>query len=251
MTRSIPWAGHSSKKRTPLFLLHREICILIIPSYVTADYERHNFSVSQCTWDAVAKEDIIPIYPPSPTNGTGSPSDITSSSAFPLSAGIIAGIAIGIAAILVLLAILILILIRKRRRAQNANRLAAAAEANGFLKPELDAQEPPLKIAVQELDGQGTKVCSEVEGRMIYEAEGEGRMAVEIGGGEWCVYEMPAKEEVAAEIGETDIYDIGDRPGDVVGESGGVVSKRDIAQERDDTSSIQEERHFSVGRAHS
>lgn len=260
MPRSILWAGHSSKKRTPSFPSHREIRILIFPSYVTADYERHTFSVSQCTWDAAAKEDIIPIYPPSPTNGTGSPSDITSSSTFPLSAGAIAGIVIGITATLVLLAMLNLFFIRKRRRAQNAGLLAAAAvEASSFLKPELDAEESRLKIAAQEVDGQGAGIYPEVEGRAIHEAEGEGRMAVEMGGGEWCVYEMPAREEVAAEMGEKEIYELRDRPGDVVGESGGVIQKRDVmaqergvaAPERDDASSIQEERHFSVARAHS
>jgi hypothetical protein len=154
---------------------------------------------------------------------------------------------------------LILFFIRERRRAQNAGLLAAAAKASSFLKPELDAQESRLKIAVQEADGQGTEIYSEVEGRMIHEAEGEGRMAVEMGGGEWCVYEMPAREEVAAEIGEREICGMGDRLGDVVGESGGVIQKKDVmaqergvaAPERDDASSIQEERHFSVGIAHS
>jgi len=101
------------------------------------------------------------------------------------------------------------------------------------------------------VDGQGTKVYSEVEGRTIYEAEGEWRIAAEMGGGEWCIYEMPAREEVAAEMG--------DGRGGVVGESGGMVETRDVVAqervaveaERDDASSIQEEHHFSVGRAHS
>jgi hypothetical protein len=98
-----------------------------------------------------------------------------------------------------------------------------------------------------------------VEGRTIYEAEGEWRIAAEMGGGEWCIYEMPAREEVAAEMGEREIYEMGDERGGVVGESGGVVEKRDVVAqervaaeaERDDASSIQEEHHFSVGRAHS
>jgi hypothetical protein len=155
---------------------------------------------------------------------------------------------------------MLILFIRKRRRAQKANLLAAAAaEASGFLKPELDAQESRLKIAPQEIGGQGTEVYSEVEGRTIHEVEGKGMMAVEMGDGEWCVYEMPAREEVAAEMGEREIYEMGDWRGDVVGESGSVIQKRDVvaqerdvaAPERDDASSIQEECHFSVGRAHS
>lgn len=82
------------------------------------------------------------------------------------------------------------------------------------------------------MDGQGTKVYPEVEGRTIYEAEGEWRIAAEMSGGEWCIYEMPANEEVAAEMGEREIYEMGDGRGGVLEESGGVVEKRDVvAQE--------------------
>jgi hypothetical protein len=63
---------------------------------------------------------------------------------------------------------------------------------------------------------------------------------------------MSAREEVVAEMGEREIYEMGGGRGDVVGESGGVIQKRNVvAQERDDASSIQEEHHFSVGRVHS
>ncbi len=69
-----------------------------------ADYERGNFSVSQCTWDAGAKPHIVAIK---------SPRDSTPSS-HQISTGAIVGIAIGGAIILVMLVLLGIWLYRRR-----------------------------------------------------------------------------------------------------------------------------------------
>ena len=74
--------------------------------YLIADYERNNFSVSQCSWNTEAKPHIMAIKPPG---------DSTSASSNRLSPGAIAGIAVGVAVILILLIVLGIILKRKRR----------------------------------------------------------------------------------------------------------------------------------------
>jgi len=96
-----------------------------------ADYERGNFSVSQCTWDAGAKPHIVAIK---------SPRDSTPSS-HQISTGAIVGIAIGGAIILVMLVLLGIWLYRRRHpkplEPKQINDVAA----------ELDSQEKDHSIA--------------------------------------------------------------------------------------------------------
>jgi hypothetical protein len=79
-------------------------------AYLTVDYERRNFSLSQAIWNDTAPENIITIKPPSSTT----PPPPKSSA---LSPGAIAGIVIG--AVVVLLAILTILLVYRKRKAQN------------------------------------------------------------------------------------------------------------------------------------
>lgn len=145
-------------------------------AYVIADYERQNFSVSQCNWTSTSSN-IVAILPPS--NTTTSSSSSTKNS---LSSAAIGGIGGGGGGIVILTSALIAYLCYlKPRRKKKAAELAA--NPIEVLKPELD----------------GTAVSAPV-----YEADGRKIVIVpptEIGeNGIVPVYEMPANEEVAVEM---------------------------------------------------
>lgn len=78
-------------------------------SYLTADYERNNFSISQCTWDPAAKPLIVPINRP----GYKPPKDSGG-----LSTGAIVGIVVGAVVAVIMLALLAFVLIKRRRRSK-------------------------------------------------------------------------------------------------------------------------------------
>jgi hypothetical protein len=85
-------------------------------AYLIVDWERQNFSVSQCSWVAGADQHIVPILSANGTNGTtGSALGLTSRNSASLSPGAIAGIAVGIVAILLLSGILGLLYLRRKR----------------------------------------------------------------------------------------------------------------------------------------
>jgi hypothetical protein len=89
-------------------------------AYLTADYERGNFSVSQCTWVEGAASNIVTILSKTAASGitTSTPSATSNSAASTgVSGGTIAGIAIGvIAAVVIILALWFL----QRRRKQKS-----------------------------------------------------------------------------------------------------------------------------------
>jgi hypothetical protein len=76
---------------------------------LTVDYERGNFSVSQCTWNDGAPEQINTILSPSynTNNSSGSPSSHSSSSTKGIGTGAIAGIAIAGVALLAIIGALV------------------------------------------------------------------------------------------------------------------------------------------------
>lgn len=92
-------------------------------AYLIADYDRGNFTVAPCAWDAnnVATTSVKSILSPNLTAiaGSDSASNSTSSS---ISGGAIAGIAIGIVALIALLCLALFFL----RRKKNANKRGAA-----------------------------------------------------------------------------------------------------------------------------
>ena len=92
--------------------------------YLIADYERNNFSISQCSWDTGTQAHIVAIKPRGFNASSGS---------HKLSVGAIAGIAVGCVLIMILLVSLSLwVMVRNRgkRSGQSAS-----------LVPELDAKE--------------------------------------------------------------------------------------------------------------
>jgi hypothetical protein len=85
-------------------------------AYLTVDWERQNFSVSQCSWIAGAQQHIVPIQSVNGTTGTsGSTLGVSSRNDASLTPGAIAGIAVGVVAILLLSGILAFLYLRKKR----------------------------------------------------------------------------------------------------------------------------------------
>ena len=154
--------------------------------YLIADYERRNFSVSQCSWDPGAQEDIIAIKSPTNAEAVGKP--ITNINATALSPGRISGIVVG--SIIGLLIIGVLAFIGKRK-------LTTKLGTEWHGKPELAADDAPFRpgnessnVKLPELDGNSNtrqetdnSICQGVE----LEASGD-------------IQEMKSNEEVGHEL---------------------------------------------------
>ncbi|MCJ1395711.1 hypothetical protein MMC18_008597 [Xylographa bjoerkii] len=119
-------------------------------AYLTVDYERANFSISPVVFSGTS--DLVAILPVgySPAKG--------------LSAGAIAGIVVGIAAILSIAAITTWFFIQKRRRAANAKTTADAATALTVSSPPItDAKDSPQMGFKSELPANNTVQPKELE----------------------------------------------------------------------------------------
>ncbi|KAL2688992.1 hypothetical protein Neosp_003042 [[Neocosmospora] mangrovei] len=136
-------------------------------AYLTADYERHVFNVSQCTWDEGAEENVVTILPKGSKSTSNSddekdddgkdsdPSDDDDSSdnkaQNALSTGAIVGIVIGVVAVIA--AVVAFLIIRRRRQPskQPANgptrneETDTSTDSPGFGKSELHADAIELK----------------------------------------------------------------------------------------------------------
>ncbi|KAH6675062.1 aspartic peptidase domain-containing protein [Halenospora varia] len=177
-------------------------------AYVIADYDRGNFSVSQCSWVAGASQDIVAIRPvsvASTTNGTtGGTSNSASHSS---SAGAIAGGVVGGLAVLAVAAFLLYrFCIKPRRHAKEAAEAATAAALAGsaekaaqpaqdttdpaFFKPELDASSP---AALSEMEGQKMQLAS-------VEAAGTPVEIYELPVDMSPQHELPSAEPMGAEL---------------------------------------------------
>jgi hypothetical protein len=105
-------------------------------AYLTVDYERNNFSISQATFaiDSLTNINLVPITRPANSNFTG-PAGFTGQSTG-LSMGAQAGIGIGIAAlVLSLIGLFAYLFISKRKR--GASKLASESDGVSYTKAEL------------------------------------------------------------------------------------------------------------------
>ncbi|TVY48456.1 Candidapepsin-8 [Lachnellula cervina] len=193
-------------------------------AYVITDYDRQNFSVSQCDWTPNAPQNIKTILPPSKSvsngssNSTNSTASVKPQKSHGLGAGAIAGVAI--AAVLVLIGAALLLVyftVLKPRRAEKA-KAKAEAEAEAAIEEEA----PPAFTSTEaspddadtimetELNGQGltelgdhdVKVrAHETDGTEKYEMYSPEKMAAEMEAKvSGQIFEMPALEEVASEL---------------------------------------------------
>ncbi|KAL8657459.1 MAG: hypothetical protein Q9226_001888 [Calogaya cf. arnoldii] len=128
-------------------------------AYLIADYERRNFSISQCSWKEGVQRDIIPILSPDlddhqKTHG--------------LKAGALTGIILGSIVAMVGLALVIFYLARRSRR-QHIFRSKAISQGS----PETDEQEERYNGEIMEIDGEPQRK-PELHGRPFerYEVDG-------------------------------------------------------------------------------
>ena len=171
---------HSPKPRNPIHASNR----LTPHSYISADYERRTFTVSQCDWSPTSqKQNILPI-----TSASTPLSPAPSSTPPPSkpSAGAIAGGAIGGIAFLALLAtggyFLYTKILRPRSTRHKKDTVKAELDSSGERRPELDG-----KDGAQELGG-------EAKGYYGAEVEGVGSPGAELDAGFGRAVEMPARE---------------------------------------------------------
>lgn len=172
-------------------------------AYVTADYERRTFTVSQCTWDPAAQQNITAI------KSLADQQIPTRSDSKHISGGAIAGIVLG--SIFGVAAIVGLGIFLYRRFAAHHH------ETDEFEKPELDSsQQFPTELASdkqmgQEIDGKhyiGTEIDSnhlpghEIDGKRFlgHELVGNVKLGHELDSGQHVSAEMPAREMPSAEL---------------------------------------------------
>jgi hypothetical protein len=146
-------------------------------AYLIVDWERQNFSVSQCLWQAQPNKNIIPIAPFNSSTGT---SGIQSSGSLPRSLNIptVAGIAVGVAVVLSLSLFAIYFLCWRRKRktqirdhedtrpqSPESGRSQLVQKDQVFPKAELDAGQNPIsdtrdgtfyKPSIQDTPGEST-----------------------------------------------------------------------------------------------
>jgi len=163
-------------------------------AYLIADYERQNFSIWPCKWDAqTTKANIVPILSKDAKTNSSSPNDggggetTSPSSGKGLGSGAIAGIAVG-CAIVGIVAIIALWIYLRRRKASNskgqsvelegsrAHKSVAAnpVEANGTGVIEAPMNEKKV-AAPEELEGSYPVHGEELESHSKYLAEVDGR----------------------------------------------------------------------------
>lgn len=157
-------------------------------AYLIADFERKNFTISQCNWEGSLAQNIIAISPP--TNGTSSDN---STSGSPLHLGAIIGIAVGGTMLLLLCCTFVYVYFIKPRRKHIAE-LATTAERTR-LDPNNDMIKP-------EMDGTGVVPVTSPYKDQAFEADGTKiAPAVEAPGADiQPIFELPAREEVAVEM---------------------------------------------------
>ncbi|CZR63792.1 uncharacterized protein PAC_13689 [Phialocephala subalpina] len=155
--------------------------------YVIADYDRHTFSVSQCSWESNATQEIVAILPPEISQDSIPPSknSTTSSHGSSTAATLERLTAVLVIVPLALFAFLYWWFKKRRAAARSAKRdeatTAPVIADSEFSKPELHAQDI---LPAQELE---TDKC-----QWVAEADGQ----------EKPVYEMSAGEEIPAELAD-------------------------------------------------
>lgn len=105
-------------------------------AYLTVDYERNNFSVSQATFatDSLTNINLVPITRPANSNFTG-PAGFTGQTTV-LSTGAKAGIGVGIAALIIsFIGLMVYVFLFKKRR--RSSKLASQSDGASYTKSEL------------------------------------------------------------------------------------------------------------------
>lgn len=142
-------------------------------AYVTADYERNNFSIAQCTWSANMTEHIIPICTLNSTDCANANANKKKAGGGGLSSGAIAGIVVGAVALLAIIALLIWFFVlrpRKRKIAELENTEVKNRERlDGYYDPKKDLADGTTNKPAPgvELDADQIHIGHEIGGTMV------------------------------------------------------------------------------------
>jgi FlaG/FlaF family flagellin (archaellin) len=163
--------------------------VFLQEAYLTVDYERGNFSVSQCIWDIEAKQDIATIHSLANSDDSSDSGDTTDASSPGTpdnsgpSTGAIAGIVVGSSIGLTVFAVAIWWYVRKRSRKTGRGHVALrsddAADEQTTRSIELakgrfaEVQELNNGAAVQEMEN--TMIIGEAGGAALYELDARPR----------------------------------------------------------------------------
>ena len=171
-------------------------------AYLIADYDRQNFSVSQCRWEQekVSTQAVVDVL--SPNAGSGSKSHVISTAA-------IAGVAVGVAVVIGILGLTLLFFRRrknaeKRRLAElNEKKSAASTNSNSSSSQHIISAPMGGELGggdIHELPHHGRHLVQEIDGRYggdpnkIGYSEMEGQAY--FGHGKGFASEMPAHQPV-------------------------------------------------------
>ena len=153
-------------------------------SYLIADYERRNFSISQCSWDPEAQEKIIAIESPTSSETNEKPKAGTNTKAW--NSGLVAEVTVG--SVFGLLFIIFLGYVGRRKLIT----IFGLAAKNTLHYDENETQH----TNVFEVDC-ATSEEYEIDGRMYPGVELEADRAVQ---------EMKSNEEVEVELAESNLH---------------------------------------------
>ncbi|KAL5384387.1 hypothetical protein PMIN06_009691 [Paraphaeosphaeria minitans] len=178
-------------------------------SYLTVDWERQNFSISQCNWVLEENKNIVSIISPKYTGEN----DVSSGG---LSTGAIIGIAVGIGLVVIFATGAIFLWFRRRRQKQmdekaKLNYAGQAAAAAAATKESSSEKEEPLHSPGQdsgvghvfpkaELPADSKSADADVERKVVDPATSFGRL-VEADNTERPMYEMEGDMPAPSESG--------------------------------------------------
>ncbi|KAH7405980.1 aspartic peptidase domain-containing protein [Phaeosphaeria sp. MPI-PUGE-AT-0046c] len=174
-------------------------------AYLSTDYERKTFNLSQALYPSTAtKQNILPILPPE----FSKPSSIPEAGSKGLSTGVIAGVAIGGAAAVLALAAAIFILCRRRRRRSKIER--HELEDLKPINPPQELAGNQKKYEMPHGDGLKHEMVGDSESRVELAAGKEQQKPAEIANNEMQIYELPATERKYIEMeGEGHVKELG------------------------------------------
>lgn len=159
-------------------------------AYLSADYERNIFNLSQALYPSSSiQEDIAAILPPLEQTSGGSSNGAGSGSKSGLSTGAIAGIAVGGAVVVIVLATVAFILYRRKKAKSKKAHELDDTDVQNNAKHEVSGE--GIKYEVGE--GLRHEVAGDMEPKAELGADGPQKPA-EVDGTQLAIYEMPAEE---------------------------------------------------------
>ncbi|KAJ8606953.1 hypothetical protein MRB53_040618 [Persea americana] len=221
-------------------------------AYLSVDWERSVFNVSQCVWQSGLQENIVTIEPLHATSSTpsGSTSSTTKSKSS-LSDGAIAGIVIGAVTGITLLVLMAIFVSRRRQRASKSmdpsdeSSTSTEKPTNVIPKAELDGTSVPVEGSDSSPDSaEGTLASSTAYGSRYSDHTGllgstNGHGSVSANGsspdGSQGPYSAGGRWPAEAEAKEREIYEMpGDEPkrAEMAASTQPTQKEQDIARER-------------------